>query len=62
MSEGTLIALGLFLCAWVWWLEVRVSRLSEERDVLCDALIGVASGRLKITVSQDRSVDIKPVE
>ena len=62
MSEGTLITIGLGLCAWVGWLEWRVRHLADERDTLCATLVDLAHGRLTITVERDRSINIKPVE
>lgn len=58
MTEA-LIALGLALCAWVLWLERRVRLLSDERDVLCKMLVGVAEGELTVSITHEGTVNIK---
>lgn len=61
MNDVVLVLLPLLLCGWIAWLEWRLKTLHEERDVLCEMLVGLAYGRLRVEINPDKSVSVKPM-
>lgn len=51
MSETVLVTLGLVLAVWCLWLERRVRALTDEKDVLCSTLVGVAKGTHTVEIN-----------
>ena len=53
MSETMLVTLGLTLAVWCLWLEYKVRTLTDEKDVLCSTLVGVAKGTHTVEIERN---------
>jgi len=54
MSEPVLVTLGLVLAVWCLWLERRIRALTDEKDVLCSTLVGVAKGTHTVEIERNK--------
>jgi hypothetical protein len=61
MTYEALLVICFMLCGWVFLLERAVSRLNEEVDTLCEALVKVAHDEWTITPNDRGGVDITVV-
>lgn len=54
MSETMLLIIGLALAVWCLWLERRVRALTDEKDVLCSTLVGIAKGTHTVEINHGK--------
>lgn len=59
MDTWLIVVLVLF-ALWVLFLEREVRRLNNDVDALCNTIIGIAHGKVRVTLDDDSTVTVQP--